>query len=618
MRKLIAKEMPKKTDKRRHSPSVIAKLMGLDTLPVQHSKHDQKIKVTDISQEKYLERHSCRNNYVDKDPQGFKDIYEVSEIANFNGYNNQLVQKTNTSSMLEGGKLSLRKKLMKAKCISVDQNHHRFIDYLDAPEILDSNKDRFLKILQEPDSLFMKHLHDLQNPSPPHHLTVLKRLKNSKQKRSTISCTSGKENGEDTTLKKHVYPSHRYLDLLMEGNHENCNLPTTIVVLKPSLEKVQDSAKAIPFLRSKEGYCSSYRKHRELRRSGSRDLFPELKGRHRLPHVVRNSPRGSKDVAKLITKKMRQGAENGLASDKSPTVKRGTIKHENFHASCKRDLVDWDGSSSSSCSSSESYLSKVARRHLSDRWKAIQSIQKSRSSSKNSLSEVLAQSDRESSTDGQDIFDTKLLGLGPLGISSRDGWKDVYPSTLSRSISLPASSSVYGYPESSMKLRACNKYSSSKKMINDVSSKSWRENYKDDSGPSSLRSKRLINRQSHSTSFDSDFSIGYLYINFDEIRNSSKLMEPCEENKLCTNLSLNGFSDEDVAKCEDKTSLTEQSQFAESATFDGHYTGETDSSVDVSIFRTLLSRLLFINFMCSLVSYSGTLMIMDSWFFFFN
>ncbi|XP_039015712.1 uncharacterized protein LOC120146128 isoform X2 [Hibiscus syriacus] len=125
-----------------------------------------------------------------------------------------------------------------------------------------------------------------------------------------------------------------------------------------------------------------------------------------------------------------------------------------------RDKVGWHKRHrrpSSRCT--ESSISREAKKRLSERWKLTHASQELQMVSKGStLGEMLAISDREMTPANS----SGLVGgegcseIGnhaepkvwnePLGISSRDGWKDGCLSSLSRSRSVPASVTDFGSP----------------------------------------------------------------------------------------------------------------------------------------------------------------------------
>ena len=82
---------------------------------------------------------------------------------------------------------------MEAKRLSTDDNLQNYKEFNDALEVLDSSKDLFLKFLEEPNSLFTKHLHDLErfSLSPgERNASVLKSSRNEIYEIDEASCES--------------------------------------------------------------------------------------------------------------------------------------------------------------------------------------------------------------------------------------------------------------------------------------------------------------------------------------------------------------------------------------------------------------------------------------------
>ncbi|KAF5763127.1 hypothetical protein HanXRQr2_Chr15g0676721 [Helianthus annuus] len=172
---LIAQEMLKEDDCKQSPSNLVAKLMGLDALPNQHQPGSA----------------------------SHKDVYEIRE---------------NDSSQ----KLALvREKFMEAKRLSTDDKLRQSKQFHDALDVLSSNRDSFLKFLQEPSSLFSQNLYDLQSVPPPpdsRRITILKPSKSVDNEKHVCN-----ENGSDISF------SPECCNTVDKPTH-----PTRIVVLKPS------------------------------------------------------------------------------------------------------------------------------------------------------------------------------------------------------------------------------------------------------------------------------------------------------------------------------------------------------------------------------------------------
>ncbi|XP_076908231.1 uncharacterized protein LOC143565003 [Bidens hawaiensis] len=205
---LIAQEMSKEEDSKQSPSNLVAKLMGLDALPHQH----QLDSASRRSQSGPLE-------FLQQEHGGYKDVYEIQQ--------NDSPQKGKSR---EKQKMDLvREKFMEAKRLSTDEKLRQTKQFQDALEVLSSNKDMFLKFLQEPNSLFSQNLYNLQSVPPPPESRRITILKPSKL----------------VTDEKQVW-NKKGSDILFSP--ECCkvddtpnNQPTRIVVLKPNNIKVSSS-----------------------------------------------------------------------------------------------------------------------------------------------------------------------------------------------------------------------------------------------------------------------------------------------------------------------------------------------------------------------------------------
>ncbi|KAF8093757.1 hypothetical protein N665_0379s0042 [Sinapis alba] len=455
--------MSKQTESKRRSPSIIARLMGLDVLPPQSSSHLQKKSVENQqgSSNKSLTRSSKRE-------QKFKDVFEVLDAKRAESNGNLYHQGKVTAANLTQAEMAfIRQKFMEAKRLSTDEKLRHSKEFNDALEALDSNKDLLLKFLQQPDSLFTKHLHDLQ--SSPH--------KSHYGQAPSLKCPN----------------SHRYVDSLMShrsphqhgggcGSHtrsassDSLGLPnkelgkrtelqpTNIVVLKPNLGEPRYAGRAFA---SPSSSSDEFRADRRLpctsnhvRQKSNEDIG-----------LSRRSSRDSGESSKIMSRQRKASCSNamsfeasgfkGYAGDESSSGSdsaseselvpvtsrtRTSFNRKNYHRSVP----------SMSTSSS---VSREAKRRLSERWKLThkyeQEIEISRTGT---LAEMLATSDREArpaSFNGLSFEEgiSKRVESNvhlsespePVGISSREGWKGSSSRSYSKSKTIMNQESTYGY-----------------------------------------------------------------------------------------------------------------------------------------------------------------------------
>ncbi|KAL6499560.1 hypothetical protein OROGR_027470 [Orobanche gracilis] len=368
MKMLIAQEMSKEVDSRRSPPNLVAKLMGLDALPQQeteparrrsqikgHSRSHSEIAMSN------WEQHDTFFHY--EEPNEYKDVYEIWEPPQKFTHMGKYKEPANDKKIA-----FVREKFVDAKRLSVDGRLCQSKQYQDALEVLSSNKDLFLKCLQEPNSVFAQKLYSLPStpPTEAKRITVLRPSKMA----DTLNF-AGVVNTEREQLKSHPKSS-------LPTNYkiyDNPTQPTRIVVLKPNLEKIiNDKAASSP-------QSQSARVHNE-------DFFGDVED---------NENYESREIAKTITNQIREklrrhhSAEtaaysvfpNGYVADES-SFSKSDIEYPSGNLSDSEAMSpvsrhSWDyinrlGSPFSSCSfsrashSPESSVSREAKKRLSERW----------------------------------------------------------------------------------------------------------------------------------------------------------------------------------------------------------------------------------------------------------
>ncbi|KAK9087642.1 hypothetical protein Syun_030036 [Stephania yunnanensis] len=496
MKMLIAREMSTKTESKQKPPNVVAKLMGLDILPgQQHNLTSQRSCSKVYSQNMLSPSHRAvkcwpqESGFEDKqmqfeshnfqEQQEYEDAYKGwDQSPNKNNYRDNSLQRGKHKEQQSDAKMDLvRQKFIQAKRLATDEKLRQSKEFQDALEVLSANKDLFLKFLQEPNSLFSQHLHDLQSiPSSPqtNRITVLRPSKTTEnvhyvgherksdkhmQRQSELVKTNGRDKCK---------PS---LSPLFTNQNNTSSQPTRIVVLKPSPGKSHD-IKAV---------VSSPTASPRLHENG--ELYEELDD---------EEARSSREVAKEITRQMRESLgsnrreetvlssvfSNGYVGDDS-SFNRSENEYTGEDHLSDLDVMtptsrhSWDyvhrfGSPFSSSFSRASYspessVCREAKKRLSERWALMSS---------NYSNQEQRQVRRSSSTLGEmlALFDAKKSckeGIqGAVGVSSsrscgeeqnlleptshlsggKEKDEDVVnsPKNLLRSRSVPVSSAAYG------------------------------------------------------------------------------------------------------------------------------------------------------------------------------
>ncbi|KAL1203220.1 hypothetical protein V5N11_015448 [Cardamine amara subsp. amara] len=254
MKKLIAREMSKEVEHKQSPTNVVAKLMGLETLPQLHLETATQRSKSRSSYSHASPNHSMTlmDNEVQKYQElsrEFKDVYEMWQSP-------QKVSRSRDSSprkgrydesMNEKQMALVRQKFTEAKRLVTDDSLHQSKEFHDALEFLSSNKDLFVKFLQESNSLSQQHLSDFQ-PGPPHseakRITVLRPSKAVETEKFVVQGRKNKQakklasSSQETGWVNHdLGYSSAYVN---RGTEEHPVQPTRIVVLKPSLGKSLD------------------------------------------------------------------------------------------------------------------------------------------------------------------------------------------------------------------------------------------------------------------------------------------------------------------------------------------------------------------------------------------
>ncbi|XP_038980943.1 uncharacterized protein LOC103705996 [Phoenix dactylifera] len=489
MKAIMNEETFKETDTRRTSPSVIARLMGLDELPPPKvvDKHQKEIESHFLktshagSQEKYAPYvdHSRQTNTPEL--QGVKDVFEVMETSKVEKDKDELFHKAVPRMKHETDVTFNKQKFMDAAFLSTGETPRNSKEFNDASENFDISGDLFLKYHQESNSLFTKPLRDrkcLPTSSHAKRITILKSSNNTKYETHEV-CSSRKPTASLLSHSLKEYSgSHSYKlpRLQYVGKNYICPHPSQIVVLKPSLEKAWNTGKTVSLPRASENFQLDFQSHREFGRPGFRESYREGRVWHNFfdnVDALGSKKKSSREIARDITKEMRQSGSsdtkkastlrlNGHIGDESSCIMPGMSNLHNAVA-CQSSfdhLNEWNSSyNTSSTYSAEYSVSREARRHLSEQYKLSNQFKEVEHVGRgmSTLGEMLALSDEErlmKILDSQSIHkvsDEKLARAEvpktwgfPSGISSMDSWNDGYFINLPRSSSFSGSSKVHG------------------------------------------------------------------------------------------------------------------------------------------------------------------------------
>ncbi|CAL9057286.1 uncharacterized protein LOC103989929 [Musa acuminata AAA Group] len=478
IKSLISQEMWDDTESIQNPPSVVARLMGLDSLPVQQSvKTDIKNSDNSLTGElrhyrqqegDYLDESSaCEGQFFTHENKDYRDVYEVQQQPSENvRVKDQSPPKVRYEEKSYQMRMALvRQKFTEAKRLATDEKLLDSKEFQDAVEVLNSNRDLFIKFLEEPNSFFTNHLFELQSvPLRPAKtcITVLKPSSTMETKGDKII---RRQPFIDSAERVYKADKHYWSSGFSKPRIQSISQATRIVVLKPSPGKPDTITTTLP------------------------NNLPMLLGRRVSNGTLTTDELvGSREVAKEITRQLQESLSsnndeallssvllNGYIGDESSLNRSGRECMENDDGSTSDSEIattateySWAyaniiGSPFSASSltrashSPESSVIKEAKKRLSERWALVASnengqeqIQLQRTSS--TLGEMLAipELKKEEGTKEELIHsDGKSCNGGPVLSSflSTFATKDEHTGenshrNLSRSNSIPLSSSA--------------------------------------------------------------------------------------------------------------------------------------------------------------------------------
>ncbi|KAF0913714.1 hypothetical protein E2562_024596 [Oryza meyeriana var. granulata] len=457
MKVLIAQEMAKEGDTNQKTTSVVAKLMGLDDDNVAVPKP-----VQPSNRRRFPDGHLSAmlarvNNQMSFDKNTgvvenmeYKDVYEV-------GYqpprNEQLInefpQRRRPYEDHDKKRMDLvRQKFVEAKQLASHENLLQSKEFHEALEVLNSNKDLFLKFLEEPNSLFAKQSGEFRSaPTSPQRkrITVLKPTKSVEMKGEKEI----KRQQDQIVNGSRVERSNIHRRSNFGGGHAKAErLPqhTRIVVLKPS------SA-----ITSVEHFQNNG--HDNLDDSEppviSRHLSDEINwSAQDVCHQHDESFRGCMQSNMFIRDRAYYGYAEEGSSFSDSEIGSPTSRHSWEYI--YRFSNPYFGSSLSHASCSpEPLVTRETKKHTSDRWPIVSSNEISQEKvlvqrSLSTLGEMLAMSDMKKKVAAEQVVtDTsdQLCNNEPrLAVPSKcsiDGDGESSLKKISRSKSVPVSSAAF-------------------------------------------------------------------------------------------------------------------------------------------------------------------------------
>ncbi|KAA0037896.1 DUF3741 domain-containing protein/DUF4378 domain-containing protein [Cucumis melo var. makuwa] len=482
---LIDQEMSE-MESTHNPPNVVAKLMGLETLPHQFSGSSVQRNNVRTCPKSRIENHGvllgCREHsdfleegmkyQVDEcsEQKEYKDVYEIWQRSPQTNYIKEKLPKGMESEVVNDRKMALvRQKFVEAKRLATDEKLRQSKEFQEALEVLSSNKDLFVKFLQEPNSLFTQHLNEFQSipPSPEtKRITVLRPSKVSRnekftdlEKKTYRQSRLPAQRGQSATLDK----SDSRLSPTPATNRTNEYAvgvqPTRIVVLKPSpgrnLDNKPIASSPGPFPRVvqdgsfNEGFeDDDVKESRKFARNITQKMCDNLLGHRRdetlISSVFSNGYTG--DESSFEKSENDYAVENLSDLEVISSSSRHSWEYVNRYSS------PYSSSSFSRISCSpESSVCREAKKRLSERWAMMTThgnYQERRQVRRNSstLGEMLALSDAKKSTvTDNEVNEHEQSDLDPcLNSDENIECLDDSPTTLKMSKSVSGSSALFG------------------------------------------------------------------------------------------------------------------------------------------------------------------------------
>lgn len=351
-------------ESRQCTPSVLARLMGLDEL----SPHQPVHKKQKVLSENYLRRVNSvaeRGKRSSHERHSFRLVAEEKKEIK-DTLHGKLKREEQCNLPVEKGKFSLS--LSDAKEVG------------DAQGVVDSKIDLFMKYLKEPDSLItdrLCNLHGIPYHLQPRHLTVLK-SSNASDTGMTDICSISRgetdqgsakllrelETGRVTCACGEHVPGNGYK--FLKSQKESDTLPTRIVVLKPNHGKKENAARYFPPRSSCRDCHSISRKHKEFPSPEKGTLYIEEKERKNVTEDV-EPVRLRFGICGKISGQTEQGKNNLFMKVSKPGSRDNDtfVKETELKTFTSLNFCDWKNHQKPSLYHSDrSYVDREARKDI--------------------------------------------------------------------------------------------------------------------------------------------------------------------------------------------------------------------------------------------------------------
>ncbi|KAL6864684.1 hypothetical protein ACP4OV_015835 [Aristida adscensionis] len=459
---VMMKEAPKQVEFTHCSPGIVAKLMGLDTVPRPKKVLDRCQSDIRANRQRQssggiqeVARASSGDQPCTDELPALKDVFEVTEMESMAMH--EASWSGNEKPRLRGNESDLefvRQKFLDAKRLSSDENRNSK-EYAEALEILHSKKDTFLEILQEDRNAvsgFSGHIlsHSVLQGSHTGDPAAVQSFEQDiirgmddvcdrmfdvpKESETPIPSMLLKE-----TLVVPLEPSAPNGGKTKDSGHLS-----RIVVLKPDLRRRSFT----PVLSSQESPEHNQKCGTQYSMSPRHSIYKQIVTQSVPPVNVVLEQKGCIMKQKVRKQTPKSGSRRPSEEEYKLAVDSGRAK-----------IVSTSHDGRTPVCSSTGSVGRKAKKHLSERWQMACQFGSENSVPKDikTLGEMLELSDRDAAkgtykTSNFNCDNVQGAPASPLGISSKDGWKTgVYCKDNSRggisrnflrSKSLPASSTT--------------------------------------------------------------------------------------------------------------------------------------------------------------------------------
>ncbi|KAL9685763.1 hypothetical protein QQ045_023215 [Rhodiola kirilowii] len=454
MKMLLDNELSKEVEPKYTPPNLVARLMGLETLPQRQIatfyKRKEDYGRTMMDSGEPLTPSPCEPGLSSKAM--FCEVEQYTDQFVSETYRQQGIKEDNEDEL---DVAVFGNKHVQPRHLSSYENVDSAEESEGVLEIFKSNKDLFLQLLQQPNSLFTQHLQKMSTRPPcgTKRITVLKPSKTADIDSFAIKKTEKWVRKPSQISQTNVWNKTNTGGSPVSSNWKGDDdpQPTRIVVLKPSLEKANHT---------KDEYTSP-------------SLSPRTpRGVNCFMHGVQPDLQQSRDMAKEITNIIRESlgslqmddsfissvlssgyigdesspekSENEYAAESDCEAMSPTSRHSwgyiNQHANCSSAI-------SHAPHARESSVGREAKKRLSKRWNAMglngnhHEQRHARSHSSNTLGDMLALSKIKKSIRSPDNDEEEPMPLTTCLSQNmkEDETSEYSPKNLVRSKSVPFS-----------------------------------------------------------------------------------------------------------------------------------------------------------------------------------